>query len=88
VKSAERTRAIFFGVRYKVQAMWQASMLTSSLLVSATRISVAAIRAASRMRGLAALPFTVRMSSRSCRSRRISSFTSMTVTSFASSRER
>src|ERR1700675_328349 len=88
VKSAERTRAIFFGVRYKIHAMWHASMLTSSLLVSATRISVAAIPAASRMRGLAALPFTVRMSSRSCRSRKISSLLSMTVTSFASSRER
>src|ERR1700722_20192065 len=88
VKSAERTRAIFFGVRYSVQAIGQASMLTSSLLVNATRISVAAIPAASRMRGLAALPFTVRMSRRSCRSRRISSFVSMTVTSFASSRER
>src|ERR1700704_5698565 len=88
VKSAERTRAIFFGVRYRVHAMWHASMLTSSLLVSATRISVAAVPAASRMRGLAALPFPVRMSSRSCRSRKTSSFTSMTVTSFASSRER
>ena len=32
--------------------MWQASMLTSSLLVSATRMSVVAIPAASRMRGL------------------------------------
>src|SRR5580704_11088304 len=81
-------RAIFFGVRYRVQAMWQASMLTSSLLVRATRMSVAAMPAASRMRGLAALPLTVRMSRRSCRSRKISSFVSMTVTSFASSRER
>jgi len=68
--------------------MWQASMLTSSLLVSATRMSVPAMPAASRIFGLAALPFTVRMSSRSCKSRRISSFISMTVTSFASSRER
>src|ERR1700721_1141338 len=88
VKSAERTRAIFFGVRYSVHAIWQASMLTSSLLVSATRTSVPAMPAASRTCGLAALPFTVRMSSRSCRSRRISSFVSMTVTSFAPSRER
>jgi len=31
------------GVRYSVQATWQASLLTSSLLVSATRISVLAI---------------------------------------------
>src|SRR5580698_3371824 len=88
VKSAERTRAIFLGVRYKVQAIWQASMLTSSLLVSATRMSVEAIPAASRIRGLAALPFTVRMSRRSCRSRKISSLVSTTVTSFAPSRER
>src|SRR5271156_1099365 len=63
-------------------------MLTSSLLVSATRTSVPAMPAASRTCGLAALPFTVRMSSRSCRSRRISSFVSMTVTSFAPSRAR
>ena len=52
---AERTRAIFFGVRYSVQAMWQANMLTSSLLVSATRMSVRAMPAASRIRGLAGI---------------------------------
>jgi len=71
---AERTRAIFFGVRYKVHAIWQASMLTSSLLESATRMSVDAMPAASRTRGLAALPLTVRMSRRSCSSRSVSSF--------------
>ena len=46
--SADRTRAIFVGVRYSVQAISQANMLTSSLLVSATRMSVSAMPAASR----------------------------------------
>jgi hypothetical protein len=68
--------------------MWQANMLTSSELVSATRMSVRAMPAASRIRGLAALPLTVRISSRSCRSRKISSFVSTMVTSFACSRDR
>ncbi len=83
-----RTRAILFGVRYSVQAIWQASMLTSSLLVSATRMSVSAMPAASRIRGMARVAATVRISSRSCRSRRMSSFVSTTVTSLACSRER
>src|SRR6185437_427214 len=63
-------------------------MLTSSLLVRATMISASAAPAASSTGGYAALPTTVWISRRSCRSRSTSSLTSTTVTSFASSRER
>ena len=47
VYSAARMRAILVGVRYSVYAISQATMLTSSLLVSATRMSVSAMPAAS-----------------------------------------
>ena len=88
VYSAERMRAIFVGVRNRVKATSHAIMFTSSLLVSATMMSASAAPAASNTVGYEAFPATVRMSSRSWRSRRISSSRSTTVTSLASSRER
>src|SRR5688572_1743423 len=88
VKSGERMRAMRVGVRNRVHATWHATMFTSSLLVSATSMSAPAAPACSSVRGLAALPRTVRMSSRSCRSRSTSSSISTTVTSLASSRAR
>src|SRR2546430_5508216 len=54
-------------------------MLTSSLEVSATMMSASAAPALSSTVGWAALPATVRTSSRSCRSRSTSSFRSTTV---------
>ena len=62
-------RAILVGVRNSVQAIWQAIMLISSLEVSATIMSAPWLPAASSTAGCAALPQTVRMSRRSCRSR-------------------
>ena len=70
----ERMRAIFVGVRNSVYAIWHAIMFTSSLLVSATMMSASRAPAASSTSGCDALPATVRMSSRSCRSRSTSSF--------------
>src|SRR5205807_1903788 len=81
-------RAILVGVRNSVNATSQAIMFTSSLEVSATMMSASAVPAASSTEGWAALPATVRTSSRSWSSRSTSSFTSTTVTSLASSRER
>ena len=69
VYSAERMRAILVGVRNSVYATSHAIMFTSSLLVSATMMSASAAPAASSTVGYEALPATVRMSSRSCRSR-------------------
>jgi hypothetical protein len=88
VYSAARMRAILVGVRNSTKATSHAIMFTSSLEVSATSRSASPAPAASSTVGWAALPTTVRTSSRSCRSRSASSFTSTTVTSFASSRER
>ncbi len=88
VYSEERMRAILVGVRKRVKATSHAIMLTSSLLVRATRMSASCAPAASRTVGCEALPTTVRTSRRSCRSRSMSSFVSTTVTSLASSRER
>ena len=51
VYSEERMRAILVGVRYSACAIWQATMLTSSLLVSATSTSVSAMPAASSTLG-------------------------------------
>src|SRR5580700_8415885 len=88
VYSAARMRAILVGVRNSVNATSQAIMLTSSLEVSATMISASAAPAFSSTFGCAALPATARTSSRSCRSRRMSSLVSTTVTSLAGSRDR
>src|SRR5258708_28436185 len=81
-------RAILVGVGKRVNAAGQAIMSTSSEEVSATTISASAAPALSSTTGWAALPATVRTSSRSWSSRSASSFISTTVTSFASSRER
>ena len=62
-------RAILVRVPNRHQATWHATMLVSSLLVSATIMSASRAPAVSSVRGLAALPCTVRMSMRSCRSR-------------------
>jgi hypothetical protein len=88
VNSRERIRAILVRVPYSVHAIWHATTLTSSLLVIATIMSADSAPACCRVLGLAALPATVRMSMRSCRSRNRSSSRSTTVTSFASSRAR
>jgi hypothetical protein len=88
VYSGARMRAIFFGVRYSACAISQATMFTSSELVSATRMSLSTMPAASSTAGNDAFPATVRTSSRVCRSRSASSSVSTMVTSFAGSRER
>src|ERR1700733_16019262 len=88
VYSGARTRAILVGVRYSACAISQATILTSSLLVSATSTSVSAMPAASSTVGYEAWPATARTSSRACRSRRMSSLVSTTVTSLAGSRDR
>jgi hypothetical protein len=88
VYSRERIRAIFVRVPNSVHATWHATMLTSSLFVIATIMSADSAPAWVSVRGLEALPATVRMSMRSCRSRSSSSSVSTTVTSFASSRAR
>jgi hypothetical protein len=72
----------------RLHAIWQAVMFTSSLLVRAMKMSASRAPAASRMLGWDALPTTVRMSMRSCRSRSSSSLMSTTVTSLAGSRAR
>jgi len=70
VKSGGRT-AQFSSACGPASRNLAASMLTASLWSEQTRISVAEIPAASRIRGLAALPFTVEGSRRPihCRSR-------------------
>src|SRR5207244_3944020 len=59
-----------------------------AVALRATLMSASPAPALSSTVGWAALPATVRTSSRSCRSRSTSSFTSTTVTSLASSRDR
>src|SRR5690606_17217765 len=68
--------------------IWHAIMLISSLSVSAMTMSAPFAPARSRTSGYAALPTTVRTSSRSCSSRSTSGLRSTIVTSFASSRAR
>ena len=51
VYSGARMRAILVGVRYSALAISQATMFTSSELVSATRMSVSAMPAASSTAG-------------------------------------
>jgi hypothetical protein len=63
-------------------------MFTSSLLVSAMKMSASRAPAASSVLGYAPLPTKVRMSIRSCRSLSNSSLVSTTVTSLVSSRAR
>ncbi len=86
VYSGARMRAILVGVRNSACAISQATMFTSSELVSATSMSVSAMPAASSTAGKEALPATVRTSMRLCSSRSTSSLLSTTVTSLAGSR--
>jgi hypothetical protein len=88
MSSRARIRAIRVGVRNSVNATWHATMLTSSLLVSAMMMSASRPPARSITSGYDALPTTVRTSSRSWSSRSTSGFLSTMVTSLASSRAR
>ena len=77
-------RAILVGVLYRLAASLQATMLTSSLCVTANNISTSAIPACSSTEGWDAFPTRVRRSKRSCSRRNFSASVSTMVISLSS----